>query len=640
MKNKILFFLIFFSSYVFSQEYKLGKVTVEELKEKIHPIDSSASATILFKKGETEYVLDSDGHWSISTEVDYKIKIYKKDGLDKATQSFSYYVGGSKEKVFISNAVTYNLEKGEIVKTKLKSEGEFEEELNENWKVKKITMPNVKEGSIIEFSTRLVSPYIQKLDDFYFQSDIPVNHVEYNLYIPEYFNYRVILNGYEKIKHSEEVIRTNTFVESKNSYVADNLPAIKVEEHVHNVRNYLSAVKSELVSVSYPSRPIDYLSKTWEDVVKTIYDNDNFGKQLNLNSYFEDDLNLALKDVTGQDDKILKVLKFVQDRITWNEKKNYLCRDGVKKAYKDRTGNSAEINLMLIAMLRYAGIDANPILVSTRSNGFVLFPTTNAFNYVIAGIEVSNDVILLDATSKNSLPDIIPLDALNWTGRIIRKNGSSAEIDLTNIQPALEVNSVLAELDVEGQLKGKVRRQYYGYNAFVYNEYLLKISEEDRIDKIEKRYNNILIDEYKVKSENNVITEQFSFEHSNVSEKIGDKIYISPALFFNINENPFKSSVRKYPIDFEYPYKDSYKISINIPEGYKVEKMPTSLNLAINGGYASYTLSSNSSGNSIQVAMDFGINSIFIPATEYESLKGFYNEVIKTHEDRIVLVKI
>jgi hypothetical protein len=64
-----------------------------------------------------------------------------------------------------------------------------------------------------------------------------------------------------------------------------------------------------------------------------------------------------------------------------------LCNEGVKKAYKDKTGNVAEINLMLTAMLRYAGLNANPVLVSTRSNGIAIFPNRTAFNYVIAAVE-------------------------------------------------------------------------------------------------------------------------------------------------------------------------------------------------------------------------------------------------------------
>ena len=94
--------------------------------------------------------------------------------------------------------------------------------------------------------------------------------------------------------------------------------------------------------------------------------------------------------------------------MNWNERNGYSCQLGVKKAYQDKTGNVADVNLMLISMLRYAGLDANPILISTRSNGIALYPSRSAFNYVIAGIEVENQIILLDATNKYSLPGFYP----------------------------------------------------------------------------------------------------------------------------------------------------------------------------------------------------------------------------------------
>ena len=114
------------------------------------------------------------------------------------------------------------------------------------------------------------------------------------------------------------------------------------------------------------------------------------------------------------------LFNFVKSKVKWNGYNGYSCNDGVKKAYKDQNGNAAEINLMLTAMLRYVQIDANPIIISTRSNGIASFPSRTAFNYVIVGIEKENDVILLDATDKNSLPNILPIKDLNWNGRIIK----------------------------------------------------------------------------------------------------------------------------------------------------------------------------------------------------------------------------
>ncbi|GAA6766774.1 hypothetical protein AAFH68_27170 [Flavobacterium sp. CGRL1] len=128
----IFLFLLFSASKIEAQEFKLGKVSIAELEQKVHPKDSSAAAAILYKRGKSriEYN-DSDGFFLL-TEVETRIKIYKKEGYDWANQSVTYYSvkNESRETVSISDVVTYNLVNGKIEKTKLKSDGEFNEEVN------------------------------------------------------------------------------------------------------------------------------------------------------------------------------------------------------------------------------------------------------------------------------------------------------------------------------------------------------------------------------------------------------------------------------------------------------------------------------------------------------------------------------
>ena len=174
MKKLIL--LVLFPIFVLAQKFELGNVTIEELKEKVHPTDSSAVAAILFTKGKSYFEFVENSHFILITEVEIKIKIYKKEGYEWANNEVSYYIGGhDDESVQFSKAFTYNLVNGKIEKTKLNSENEFKEVVNKYWETKKISMPNVKEGSIIEFKYIVKTPYYAKLHDWKFQSTIPVN---------------------------------------------------------------------------------------------------------------------------------------------------------------------------------------------------------------------------------------------------------------------------------------------------------------------------------------------------------------------------------------------------------------------------------------------------------------------------------
>src|SRR6478672_4836097 len=163
-----------------AQQFELGKVSKEELMETAHPLEPEAAAAILFEHGKTYMDFSESQGFYLVTEVEIRIKIYKKEGYDWGNRAISYYIGDNpSEKVNISKAVTYNLVNGAIEKTKLKSEGEFDENTNKFWAKKKITMPNVKEGSVIEYRYVVNSPFLSNVPDWQFQSSIPVNHSKF-----------------------------------------------------------------------------------------------------------------------------------------------------------------------------------------------------------------------------------------------------------------------------------------------------------------------------------------------------------------------------------------------------------------------------------------------------------------------------
>nr|WP_294937238.1 DUF3857 domain-containing protein [uncultured Flavobacterium sp.] len=641
MKKIILLSFILCLEVVSAQ--KIGKVTIEELKQKRHPKDSSAAAAVIFKKGKTSFIFDLDGNCTINTEVDCKIKIYKKDGFEYANHQLSLYTGGVKdENVFYSNAVTYNLVDGKIEKTKLKSDGEFVETVNDKWKTKKIVMPAVREGSIIEFSYRFVTPYIANFNEWNFQDEIPVDYVEYDISIPKYYTYKTVMTGFEEIELVSKPISTSKHGEVQHVYKKWNLPAIKKEDYVINVKNYTSIVKFDLASIQYPDRPIKNIASDWQGVAKTIYENDRFGKELLTKNYFEEELDPIVKSFLTNEEKVIAVLKFVQEKMNWDQKMGYLCEKGVKKAFKERSGNSAEINLMLVAMLRHAGLEANPILLSTRANGISIFPNSSAYNYVIAGVEVEDDVVLLDATSKNSAPNTIPLRGLNWTGRIMRTNESSADIVLGSKVLSKDAVVAILELDEKGNFSGNVRKQHFDYNGFVFRETNAKLSKESIVEKIEKNHEGLTVEGYSISNLDDVtkpVVENYKIGYSNASEIIADRMYFSPLLLFNESYHPFKSETRKYPIDFNYPYLDSYNISIKIPEGYTVEALPKPISMSLEDNYGSYTYNITQKNNIIQVTCNFSINASLIPAENYASLKMFFDEIIKNQSDKIILKK-
>ncbi len=638
----VIFSILFFQS-VSSQKLKLGEVTIDELKQAVHPKDSTANAAYLFKIGKTQFNIDREGSWEIVTQVNVKIKIYKKEGLGQANQEIAYYVGGiSKERIYIDQAYTYNLVGNKIEKTRLKSEGEFKEEVNEKWTVKKITFPSVKEGSIIEFSYKLVSPYISNFNDWHFQSKIPVNFVQYDVYIPQYFRYRTVITGYESIKTEEKSIPGTDFSSLKYTYSANDLEPIKEEEFVKNIDNYSSILKYELASIQYPNQPGKDVALNWEDVSKSIYENESFGRELDHKSYFEEELKPVITNIPNENEKLIKIFEFVQSRMNWNNKKGYNCELGVKKAFKDRIGNSADINLMLVSMLRYFGIDANPVIISTRSNGIAIFPSRFAFNFVLAGVKLKNteNIILLDATNKYTVPDLIPLETLNWYGRMLLRNGTSVEIPLEPKKQSNKSIVVLAEIEDEVNIKGKAREGLSEYYALLFKENYEALNENSIIDKYENKYQGTEIEDLVIKKEKGrPINVTYSFLKNNAIELIGEKLYLSPLLFYGMDENPFKSEKRKYPIEFDFQQKLNFNISIKIPENYDVESFPSPMVFKSSNNSLVFNFNGTVTNGMIQIVSSFEINSLLFSAEDYENIKSYFKEIISKQTEKIVLIK-
>ncbi|PBI92321.1 hypothetical protein BSF41_08030 [Flavobacterium sp. ACN2] len=658
--------LLLIASKAMSQEFKLGKVSIAELEQKSHPKDSAATAAILYKKGTARIEYDVNDGFVTVTDVETRIKIYKKEGLDWANQDVWFYnYSGLREKVSFSDAVTYNIVGGKIEKTKLKSDGVFEEVLNKYKSLKKITMPNVKEGSVIEFKYSIKCPQ-EIIRDWDFQTSIPVNYSEFSTFIPEYYTFSPRQKGYffpkattarvaksitfnNKERSGGRVTSTNfstdylSYMEDQVTYKAVDFPAMKDEAYVNNIDNYTSSVAHELSMTKFPNQVLKEYSADWASVVRTIYDYDDFGPELNKTGYFEDDLKKILSGINTPEEKILVILNHVKSNVKWNKYYGYGCDNGVKKAYKEKTGNIADINLMLTAMLRYSGLTANPVLVSTRSNGIALFPNRTAFNYVIAAVETPNGYVLLDASEKFTVPNVLPLRVLNWSGRLIRKDGSSEEINLMPEKTSVDNVFLNYSIDSAGKVTGKTRRQYMDYNAMITRGNIEGLKEEEYLEKLENKNKKIEISDYSKTNEKDIllpIIESYSFTGNDLCEVIGGKIYLNPMLFFATNNNPFKQESREYPVDFSFPFTDKYSINIEIPEGFVVETLPAPAAVTMEDNLGVFKFNIAANDNKLQLSILHQINEAIVSAEKYEMLKEYYKTMVEKETEKIVLKRI
>jgi hypothetical protein len=569
-----------------------------------------------------------------------------------ATKSISYYTPENRPDEAVSSikGYTFNLEGNKVEREKLSRSSIFKETLNKFRSVKKITMPKIKEGCVIELRYVIISPYTQSIEDLKLQYQIPVKKLEYQIQIPEYFVFNKRSIGY----HSVQLIK-----EYKNGRIGDincrinvtkfdesNIPALKNDEpFVSSVRNYRAGLKFELEQTNFISIGGDFknYSNSWESVSKQIYKASSFGDQLNISSYYKKDLEKILENNISEIDKLLAIFQFVKNKVKWNEYYGIYAYNGVRKAYKERVGNVADINLILTAMLRSAGLNADPVLVSTRTNGVPFFPTIDGFNYVISTVKLATGgSVLLDATAPYCAPNILPRRALNWNGRKVTKDGNSSWIKLTSSEHALEENTVMVKIIDDMTLEGLIRTKYDNLNALNYRNTNNHITEENLIPKLEEKY-KFEIEDYKVVNKKILgkpIARNIKFISEDLIEEINGKLYIEPILFLTTHKNPFKLEDRKFPVDFVSPWKDVNRVSIEIPEGYKVEFLPEPLAISLPDNLGVFKYQVLQKGGIISTISILQFNNAIISPQYYTILKDFYKQIVQKQSKKLVLVKI
>ncbi len=672
MRKLITIVLFVIVQISFAQNFKFGKVSKEELQETSYMSNEDVNAAVLYREEYITFEFVSDKGFIQKKNVFERIKIYSRDGFKNATKSLKYYDSDSRNSETISGlkAVTYNLENGKIQKTKLKSNGIFKEKKNKYWKTQKFTMPNLKEGCIVEYEYTLTSPFLG-VDEVYLQQIIPIKKLDFRFEAPEYYNYKKYINPqaiYLPSISDEEISKSITFSSREEAGMGGsgttrsqkqvskesvrykvvkanlvNIPALKEEPMVSNINDYRSKLVLEIDFLKYPNKPIKQLSTTWEAVASTIYENEAFGGQLDKTSFYKDEVDALITNSSDNFEKVGLIFNFLKSKVKWNGFVGIYSENGVRKAYNSQTGSNADINLLLTSMLRYAGLNANPVLVSTKENGVPLFPTRDGFDYVISAIELPEGLILLDASSTFSSPNILPTRALNWKGRMIKEGGTSTWINLLSSNTSEHKVFMNYTINNDLTVSGKIRDQFTDHYAYKFRSKFFNVSEESIIDVLQEKSPELMVSDLDIKNMSNYkpILQSYNFTLNNALDKIGDDIYISPMLFLVSEESPFKQEIRSYPIDFNHPFINEYMINISIPEGYKVENLPENKAVKLddnNVSMFSYLL--NASEKSIQLKVSFNFNYSAVPAAEYPTFRQYYNSYIEKLSEKIVLKKL
>jgi len=547
---------------------------------------------------------------------------------------------GDRETLTNLKALTYNWEDGKKAITKIKGDEKFKSKEDKNYTINKFAFANVKDGSVVEYSYTLYSPFLSSTPRILVEEDIPVRYVEYVFDHPKPLGYSINYKGSLSPKHrdsGEKQLYGNDYNIYRFAY--ENVPAFKSEKFVLNNENYKTGIRAELNSTLINNVFKSY-TLSWNDIRKRLYEHDDFGMQLKKDHLVKNLLPAEINDLPTDMAKANAILKFVQKNYTWNKEDEAFTDKGVKNLLTTKIGNTAEINLLLTMLLRSAKLEADPVVLSTVKRGLLLSysPSISQLNFVAASFVDHGKIYLLDGTSKLTQINMISPRALNQYGIVMTKDDAK-QINVFFPEVSNVLLSIDAKLIPDGTFEGHFADRDTKLFAMLANE---NYSDD------EKNYAKGYQDEYKFPfanmkhglQDNNDFETSFDFTSDAFVDKIGSKLVFNPLLFLYSQNHSFdQKEARRSPIEFYSAYDRVKKVTITIPDSYVFENVPASKKFRTEDNAIQYTYAVTQTGNKLTVETTIQIDDTLFPKEYYPAFKQIHDNVTKMEAQVVTAVK-
>ncbi|MEN0047030.1 MAG: DUF3857 domain-containing protein [Bacteroidota bacterium] len=626
-----------------------GKVSPYYLKMTTYEKDTTAEAVIIFDVGDIAVSYDN-GQYIFQHHR--RIKLLKESSLSRGTIKIPYYTGNNLEilRNIRAQAIT-----SEGKKIPLSKKDFYREKNQEGYSYMNFAIPNLSPGTIIEYKYEINSKDVVELREWYFQHDIPVIYSRLEMTTPVLLPYIYLFQGSEYLTKMEDgsyrFHEDGRLKVEPGFYEMWHAPAVKEEAYMTSYNDYRARIRFQLEKVlgrTNTAYKEEYYVKqemlsSWENLAKKLEELPLFGQQyLKKRNYKDLSAFLApmLTDAKNQKEKAKIIYDYLANNIELNRAYGIFAEEQVDKLFEKKAASKGGINLMLLAMLKSLDIPAYPVLTSTRAHGKLLpeHAIFDQFNYLMVQAVLDGKPVLLDVGNALRPMGYPAVQALNYKAWVM--NGERSRWINLKLPSTTDVFGVSCSFE-EGVLKGKVETKHSGYSAM--NERQSYIANEDGRYWEERIAESLQLNTFAVKNKDAIQEDfynEFEFELEDQVIENEDLIYISPVIYSNFKENPFKAEKRYSNIDYPYQFLDQYIFELEIPEGYRIEQLPELTNLVLPNSGGSFQYMVMESAGKIKISSTIRLKQTQFLPTEYPAIKTMYDLIIEKHGEQIVLKKV
>jgi len=652
---KYLFFtlIFFFALTVTAQEeplLKWNQVPEKDLQMTVYDLDSNAAAVVLADYGQIIVELEGSAVY-YRFKRHRRIKVLNPEKFKKANVAIRYYTDKK-------SAETITYFKGQSfapdgTKMVISNKEIYDNVVNDLISEKRFAFPQVKAGSVLEYRYEIVSPRINELKTWYFQEDIPVRSSRLKVEIPNAFKYVYFFQGNQQLNQIGRDdraldIRGNTITKIKdNVYQMVNVPALKGENYITTLNNHRARLRFQLKEIQFPMGHTKTYLSSWSEISKTLMAEERFGQQITDEKMFDAWINPETTKIISADisdrAKAAALYQYVSKAIKWNKQYHFTTANTLNDVFLTKSGNSGEINLVYLALLRKAGITAYPVLLSTRSHGRMIktYPIIDQFNHVIISAEL-DETTLLDVGPSTKPMDYPNINSLNKSGWLLDEN-IPQWIDVN----APETNTTtMATLKIteNGTLTGKLQGKYKGYAGAKLRAYLTDEETKNEFPPDWTRH----LPELRVDA---VFTKNITaydksvhliaeVEIAEITQKKGDLLSFQPVFISDFMNNKLTSAERVCPVEMAFPETENFILNLELPKDYQIVSIPASVSLSLADDSATYTLLVSVQDHFLQLISKVDINKTTFPLPAYEDLRELFIQIEEKLKEKIILKKI
>ncbi|MBV6654563.1 MAG: DUF3857 domain-containing protein [Mameliella sp.] len=649
-KSGICICLLFFGSLLqllAQKEVKFGQLSQEELAMTVYSEDASAAAVILHEEGEYKIFRSAMYGSELQMRVYRRIKILKASAFDLADLKVSRYNYKDKGDLLLALHARITLPDGTFFE--LEKDDFYTEESSERYMAYKGSLPNVKEGAIIELEYELESHRMFRLPTWYFQGTYPVLHSEVSIDNQSLYSYATLLEPGTEMETFDlednailyKLGQMELFARG-DRFVMKNAPAIEQEAYLTTIEDYRARIRFQL-SEQRNGTIVRQVLTSWEETARTLIEEEDFGRFYQKKRYFKALYEAAQPVIQAIEDPMTKaksIYRFLGDKIVWDDYFGYFPKQSPDELFKKGSGTSADLGIALVALLRAEGFEAYPVLVSTRGHGKMTqqYPIIDQFNHMLVYLEVDGKAVLLDTPHAYQPFGSLRGYSLNGKGWVV----NAKRPIWINITPGEdELKSFLnLSLTEEGAVSGTLLATYRGISAPAERSLA-------RWDTEGKYWNKRLPEGCEVLGlrrkdpEKTTLSyaEQLDVKLQSAGSVVNEYLYFQPVLYSRFLENPFQLQQRNYPVDFSRPIKETSSISVAIPEGWTIDYLPENFEQKAFEGAVVFEYKASELDGHIKIDTRLDITQIHFEPEEYADLKAVFDATAEKLNSQIVLRK-